>query len=526
MNYLRIVILFLIFIYGNIYSQNPPSDFKLVCTSGGLIPWSSYETITILANGQIEFVRIKGTQLEGLVDTTFTISSQSMLNIWQAVQNNNFFLLNVEYTDDSTSDGSKVLFTITANGKTSQVAVKNISQQEIENIIASINSNIPAEFNIDYRPPEKFDVIPDDPCGESSASNSERLKEYLKEEQPDKFKLDNVYSGNSANELQISHGGFEIGYEMSMHDAIASGRASTKGKGGYFGDGVSITGNNTDFPPPGNRIKFKLYLEFFGPCDKPANESKIVNDIYRKWKAQTTCDGKMIDMEIVTLSHFGEETAPGTPGFDNIKLECGTGRSNVPHLGIPNTNNTANGTWYPEDPDNQEGLFAHEAGHLMGLEDQYVDWIKLKSGNWYNSKNRGDSISIDEMRNLIESRAPDLSPERIEFDLDHRSSLSIPNEKHENDMMARVEKPILQSDICSLAALAGLIIKINTGDILASTAFFNQNLVVTHSSDFFLRPGEIKTLNGIYTALCCFCFFSFFPLSFSFSRPFSGIASR
>ena len=499
MNYLKVIILGLFLLFNNIYAQSPPSDFKLECTSEALIPWSESETITILENGQVEFVKTLGEDLSGLIDTTFTIPSQNVQTIWQAVQNNNFFSLNSEFKDDSISDGSILLFTIIANGDTNQVYTKNISQQEIENILVSVNSNVPAEFNIHYTTPKKFNVVPIDPCAGSSNTSTDIIKELIKDETSNKIKSNYSYNPDKPNVTQIPHGGFEVGYEMSIFDAIASGRASIKSKGVYYGDGVSITGDNTNSTPPSNKIKFKLNLEFYGPCDNSVYESNIVNDIINKWNGQMTSDGKTIEMEIVTLSHPGDTIPTGTPGFDNINLECGEGRSFVNHLGSANTNSVSNATWYPEDKENDVGLYAHEAGHLMGLEDQYDDWVKLPGGKWFNTDEGGKLLNDEEMTNLLQERAPDLSPERIKYDLT-RKGLSIPRKDHENDLMARTKKPVLQDDIDALAAKAGLIITFKVGDILTCSNDFYQNLIVGHSSDFIILPGQKKTLWGIYTA--------------------------
>ncbi len=500
MNLLKTMLLGFNLLCLTLYSQSPPSDFKLDCTSAGLTPWSDFETITILANGQTNFVKSTGDQLDEIIDTTFTITSQNVQQIWQSIQNNNFFSLNDEFKDDSILDGSKVLFTITANGNTKQVSVKNIAQQEIENIVFDINSNVPEDFKIHYTPPQNFNVVPTDPCGASSAISSNLLKENLSEDDFKKLKNNHEHMAAAPNDLQIPHGGVEIGYELSLFDAVASGRALLKSKGEFFGDGVSIFGNNTkNFPPQDNNtIKIKLNLEFYGPCDNAVNESKIKNDILNKWNGQTSSDGKMVEMEIVSHSHPGDTVASGTPGFDNIKLECGDGRSYVKNLGGPNTNDVSTATWFPDDKGNDVGTFAHEAGHLMGLEDQYDDWTKLPTGKWQNS-NGGQPISEDEMKNLLESRAPDLPPERIAFDLKQKT-LSIPRENHADDLMARTKKPPLQSDIDALAAKAGLIINIKAGDVLTDPKTFRQNLIVIHSGDLFVKPGTIKTLNGIYTA--------------------------
>ncbi len=87
------LIALLLFLCEFIYSQNPPSDFKLVGSTGGAGPWSVTESITILADGTVEFTRINQAVPEILTDTTFSIGTSKVEQIWQAVQNNNFFSL-------------------------------------------------------------------------------------------------------------------------------------------------------------------------------------------------------------------------------------------------------------------------------------------------------------------------------------------------------------------------------------------------------------------------------------------------
>ena len=60
MNKLKLLFPALLLFFSNCNAQTLPSDFKLIYTSGGIAPWSTSETITIFANGDIEFVRIQG----------------------------------------------------------------------------------------------------------------------------------------------------------------------------------------------------------------------------------------------------------------------------------------------------------------------------------------------------------------------------------------------------------------------------------------------------------------------------------
>ena len=53
------LILFFIISF-SVYTQNPPSDFKLVVTVGEMELWEISETITIKADGNPNFYRSKG----------------------------------------------------------------------------------------------------------------------------------------------------------------------------------------------------------------------------------------------------------------------------------------------------------------------------------------------------------------------------------------------------------------------------------------------------------------------------------
>jgi hypothetical protein len=483
----------------NMYGQNPPSDFKFIGTAGGAAPWSVSNTITILANGQVHFFSSKGgSSPQILADTNFTISASSVQQIWQTIQNENFFSLNSDYKNDTVKGGSVVIFTITANGTTKQVRVKNTSQQQIQDIISGVNSNLPSYYNLPYEPPVKVNIIPQDPCGTILKASAFRNKKNFSKSYLTKMQL-SVKSFNSVQDaVQIPHAGVEIGYEESLYDAVGNGNASLSGKGGFFGDQVSITGNYNNFNPPDpNTINIKLNLEFYGPCDNDANEFKIVKDIYNKWNGVTTSSGKTIKMDIGTISHPGATSPPGTPGFDDINLACGNGTSSCDGLGSPN-NGVMGGTWYPSD--NDAGTFGHEAGHLMGLDDQYSSFAKQPDGSWLNEQDNTTKYSASDFLNLYHSKHPSDNLSDDQNFLNGTQRAGWPSAGHENDLMGDQSKPPLQSDIDKLAAQAGLIIDINPGDILVNTGDYQQNFVVTHSGNLFLNPGESKTLNGIYAA--------------------------
>jgi hypothetical protein len=491
--------LFFLVIVVAIFAQNPPQDFKLIGTTEGVAPWTESETITILANGQIHFFSSKGgSVLQILLDTNFTISSSQVQKIWQAIQSENFFSLNDNFEDDTLRDGSIALFTITANGNTKQVRVKNTSQQQIQNIISTINSNVPFNYNLYYTPPEKINIIPQDPCNSIFGSSFSIDKKNFSKGNQDKLRVKFGTINSVVVPVQIPHAGIEIGYQESLYDAVGNGTASLSSKGDYYGDDVSITGDNSqNIIPPDNTIHIKLNLEFYGPCDNNQNEFKIVKDIYKKWNGLTTSSGEKIEMEVVSLSHPGATTPPGTPGFDNIKLACGNGTSFCDKVGTAN-DGVVGGTWYPSD--NTSGTFGHEVGHLMGLDDQYSSFIKQPDGSWSNEQDGTIKYSASDFLNLYHSKHPGdkLSDDQNFLNNNQRSGW--PKDGHENDLMGDQEKPPLQSDIDNLAEQAGLIINIKPGDMLVNTENYEQNLVINRSGDLFLKPGAKQTLNGIYAA--------------------------
>ena len=494
---MKYLILFFIISF-SIYAQNPPSDFKLECATGGMEIWEMSENITILANGQGSFFSSKGgNSPQILVDTAFTLTTVQVEQIWATVQNENFFSLNSTYDNDTVVGGSYAILTITANGITNQVSIKNVPQVQIQNIISAINSNVPSEYNLNYTPPEEINIIPQDPCSSPFGSSIKIDKKEFSKARLNKLFAEFNSTNSKKDVIQIPHAGVEIGYEESLYDAVGNGTAILTSKGDFYGDDVSITGKYPqNLKPPDKNIHVKLNLEFYGSCDNSDNIKRITHDIYAKWNGLSTGSGQKVIIDIPYISHPGISSPPNTPGYDEINLACGKGENYISNTirATPNDGVTS-ATWYPSETD--PGIFGHEAGHLMGLYDQYDGFRKQSDGSWENERDESMQYSANDFLNLYHSHYPE---DPLTFDkkmLDGNKRLSWPNSK---GVMASYEDRPTQSDIDSLAKKAGLIINIKPGDMLVDKNNYQQNLVVNHSGDLFLKPGETKTLNGIYAA--------------------------
>jgi hypothetical protein len=136
----------------------------------------------------------------------------------------------------------------------------------------------------------------------------------------------------------------------------------------------------------------------------------------------------------------------------------------------------------------------------MGLPDRYDDYQKQPDGSWVNSNGGKRYANDDLFAAYAKSKYPEKDLDVIKAFLKRSDTYSIPQDGSENDLMANHSKPIRQSDIDLITANPGLLVRIPAGAVLVNKNEDDQNMVVTHSEDLFVKPGEKRTLNGIYGA--------------------------
>ena len=136
----------------------------------------------------------------------------------------------------------------------------------------------------------------------------------------------------------------------------------------------------------------------------------------------------------------------------------------------------------------------------MGLPDRYDDYQKQPDGSWVNDNGGKRYANDDLFATYAKSKYPDKDLAVIKAFLKRSDTYSIPQDGSENDLMANNTGPIRQSDIDQITANPGLLVRIPAGVVLVNKNADDQNIVVTHSEDLFVKPGEKRTLNGIYGA--------------------------
>ncbi|MGD8780558.1 MAG: T9SS type A sorting domain-containing protein [Ignavibacteria bacterium] len=517
----KTVISFLLFAsFSLIFGQNNiPEDFDILAVAGGTSPWTENAVLHITANGQSEYVRfIPGDVGEPpLEEKDFTLSASELDQIWQSIQNNDFFNLATDYSDSLVTGTTFARLTVRANGITHEVRTQNVTLSEFDNIILTINNVTPSTYNLVYEVYTSPIIIPIDPCDINSATSSAL---YLQDDIL-RLKTHNGSAANLSNRSLInpsnlntpndSHAGTVVSYRIPLKKAVASGIATLEGKGNYYGDQVSITVNNTT-NVTSDDLSLTLYLEFWGTHANSENVKRIESAIENTWGGHTT-GGKNLTVDVVTRLNTSATSAPSTAGYHQIEL-VGSGTSYVSSIGEINEG-IRSGQWRTEGT-LLDGMYAHEAGHLFGLPDRYNDYNKQSDGTW-RRKNDGAIFTSEDLAKEIQPNYSNITVEQLKTWLSKEMNqrVTTPKSGHENDIMADKTASVQQSDIDAIASSPGLTVEVSPGNILVNKEGSEQNFVITRSENMFVNSGDTKTLNGIYVA--CVDLYDHIP---SFGRRF------
>lgn len=488
--------LLLLSVAGPAAAQNVPADFKLIGTAGGLAGFAEYATVRVGADGQGLYQRFLPDEpgTPALEENAFTLSAAELGQLWQAIQTNNFFGLPAETANDDIGDRTFAELIVTANGQTHAVTTENVALAGFDDIVATLNSLTPGDDDLVYDTSEPFTFTPTDVCeraGKWGPPLRHKPGLQAKNGAPGPAQLASVLNGEP-------HAGTVVGYRMTLEEAVSKGIASLSGKGEFFGDAVSISVDNSG-NATSDRLSLTLYLEFWGPEATAANAQRAEQAIESEWNGKMTSDGKTLMVDVQTRVSPGGSEAPGTPGYHQIKMiESGTSSVSGGGTKFNINEGTGTGTWRTTGSLLDE-MYAHEAGHLFGLPDRYVDYRKQDDGTW---KRKGDDavFTDEELAAEVNDQYPDLTQEQLADWLKDKRRFTPPVPGSEDDIMANKKKDPHQGDIDAIAAQAGVIIEVKPGTILANKDGSEQNFVITRNEEVFVPAGGNKTLDGLFAA--------------------------
>lgn len=135
----------------NTMKNHYPYDLHVEGTTGSLIPGRENHVLEIRSNGNGRFTRYLPDALEPPVEqTNFKVSDTQLEALWTAIQQYDFFSLEPRYADSDIVDGAFASLTITAQGRTHQVEVENISVPRFQDLLKAINRITPSGMDLRY----------------------------------------------------------------------------------------------------------------------------------------------------------------------------------------------------------------------------------------------------------------------------------------------------------------------------------------------------------------------------------------
>ena len=308
------------------FGQSPPSDLKIIGCAGGVAPWEVNAAIRIDAEGHSVYSQFisNAVALQPLDVQEFTLTETQVNQIWEAIQDNDFFNLDTETINEEIQDRTFAWLLVTADGNTHQVYTRNIPYEPFDTIVNTINEATPDTLDLIYDisvPPEVTFVDPFEYGNQSFDLSripehySKKLRTILEMEQsvPDK-----TFASQSDCSNWATHG-TTAGYSMSLDEAVNRGIAKLKSKGGIYGDQVSIDIDNTG-NYQGDDIDVTIDLEFYGKNATTENVQNIKDAIENTWNGHQTSNGNNVNVTVNTRSDPSATSPPGTQGYHQIEL--------------------------------------------------------------------------------------------------------------------------------------------------------------------------------------------------------------
>ncbi len=475
-----------------------PDDLLILANSGGSMPGTQNYSLRILANGECTYTIFYPEQIDQapISKLTVTLDTSQLQNIWDAIQNNDFFNLTSKFKSEAFHDRTFARLLIRANEQIHEVNTENLANEQFDGIVSVINDNTPEEINLIYDTSELLDIIPSEPC-EGPGMQQIEPKEYPKKLKSHIESLYDIPETILEDPCSPVHPGSVAAYKLTLGQAAAKGMISLISKGGMFGDCMSITIDNTN-PEEQDEIEIRMYLEFWGDGATSENIQKVKNAIESKWSGKTTTDGKKVNVTVKTRNSNSTTTPTGTRGYHQIQL-TDTDISYVNAITTPNE--CYGGGKWDTNGESLDAVYAHEAGHLLGLDDNYSDYRKNPDGSWTRYSDSQNFSSNDLATTLI-PQYPSSNQANIKAWLDNHAGgrITFPDTGHENDLMATLNGNTNASHLDDITKDIGLVVLVRSGEVMICRNPDYQNFITIRARDIFVEKNNSKTLNGLFVA--------------------------
>lgn len=279
-----------------------------------------------------------------------------------------------------------------------------------------------------------------------------------------------------------------ISKRVSLAEAAKLGAVKLTAKGGYNKDAVAV---DATWKPANVPVTVQIDVEFSSFPGGPT-AAQVEKSIEGNLPPRTAADGTKVRFDVVA-----RERAPGAPPspcFHQTQLtpdskyrgEAGDGGSNP--LKTPQS-----GEWPTGRGDvGDRQIWTHEALHLAGLEDQYVQVFRIGKKDY----------PIPDSVDIADKAAVKKWAESKGLDYSKGAAGTKAKPGHENDIMGDVfggKEKLFQADVNRFALIGArkLTIESKPGDVLLNKDGANQNLGVGAPFELTVEPGKPGRADGL-----------------------------
>jgi hypothetical protein len=278
-----------------------------------------------------------------------------------------------------------------------------------------------------------------------------------------------------------------ISKRVSLAEAATLGAVKLTAKGGYNKDAVAV---DATWKPADVPVTVQIDVEFSGFPGGPS-AAQVEKAIEDNLPPREAIDGTKVKFDIVA-----RERAPGAPPspcFHQTQLTSdsdfrGEAGDDSNPLKVPQSGEWPTG----RGPDGDRQIWTHEALHLAGLEDQYMQVFRIGSKD-YPIPDSVDIADPEAVKKWAKSKG---------LDYDAGKAGTKPKPGHEDDIMGDVfggKEKLLQADVNKFAAIGAgrLTIESKPGDVLLNKDGSDQNLAVGAPFELTVSPGKPGHADGL-----------------------------